>query len=179
MIVSNLIKPAAVAATAFGILMLPGLLAAQAPTNVPSGRPDPSRVSPSGNYLAARHASQQRDAAAASAYYRAALKGDPRNSELLEGAFLSVISDGEMDEAIRLAERLVQLDRNHRLARLVLGVRALSLQPQPTLQHRRGWARTAIALGGTQIVLLTAVILLNLDRLAKVGEVLQALSDLR
>ena len=76
MIVSNLIKPAAVAATAFGILMLPGLLAAQ---SIPSGRPDPARVSPSGNYLAARHASQQRDAASASAYYRAALRADPKN----------------------------------------------------------------------------------------------------
>lgn len=62
---------------------------------------------------------------------------------------------------------------------IVLGIRALSLQPQPTLQQRRGWAKTAIALGSVQIVLLTTVILLNLDRLAKVAEVLQALSDVR
>ena len=62
---------------------------------------------------------------------------------------------------------------------IVLGMRALSLRPQPALQQRRGWARTAIALGSVQIVVLATVILLNLDRLAKVGEVLQALSDLR
>jgi tetratricopeptide (TPR) repeat protein len=83
------------------------------------------RVSPSGSYLAARHASVQRDSSAASVYYRAALKADPRNSELLERAFLSVVADGDMDEAIKLAERLVAVDRNHRLARLVLGVRSL------------------------------------------------------
>jgi len=112
-------------------LMLPATLSAQqrtsrAPTqsNVPPWN-EIVRVSPAGSYLAARHASVQRDAAAASVYYRAALKSDPRNSELLERAFLSVIADGDMDEAIKFAERLIQQDRNHKLARLVLGVRAL------------------------------------------------------
>lgn len=62
---------------------------------------------------------------------------------------------------------------------IVLGLRALSLQPQPALEQRRGWAKGAIALGGVQIALLTTVILLNLDRLKQVGEVLEALSDLR
>ena len=84
MSVSNLIKSVAVAAIAFGILMLPGMLAAQAPT-----KPDPARISPSGNYLAARQASQQRDAAAASTYYRAALRADPKNPELLDRAFIA------------------------------------------------------------------------------------------
>lgn len=62
---------------------------------------------------------------------------------------------------------------------IVLGMRALSLQPEPALRQRRGWAKAAIALGTAQIVLLTTIILLNLDRLAQVREVLQALSDLR
>lgn len=62
---------------------------------------------------------------------------------------------------------------------IVLGFRALSPQPAPALEQRRGWAQGAIVLGSVQIVLLTTIILLNLDRLARVGEVLQALSDLR
>jgi uncharacterized membrane protein YadS len=62
---------------------------------------------------------------------------------------------------------------------IVLGMRALSLQPEPALQQRRGWAKSAIALGTAQIVLLATIILLNLDRLARVGEVLEALSYLR
>jgi tetratricopeptide (TPR) repeat protein len=84
-----------------------------------------ARTSVSGAYLAARHAGVQRDASAASAYYRAALRGDPRNVELLERAFLAVLADGEVDEAVRFAERIIQHDRNDRIARLVLGVRAL------------------------------------------------------
>ena len=120
MSVSNLIKPAAVAATAFGILMLPGLLAAQAPA-----KPDPARVSPSGNYLAARHASQQRDAVAASTYYRAALRNDPKNPELLDRAFIASLAEGDIEEAVRLAERVLQVSKNDRTARLVLGVRGI------------------------------------------------------
>ena len=84
-----------------------------------------SRISPSGGYLAARHAAARRDWAAASAYYRNALKSAPRNPELLSRAFLAVLFDGDIDEATRLADRILQLDRNDRTARLVLGVRAL------------------------------------------------------
>jgi len=84
-----------------------------------------ARVSPTGSYLAARHASVQRDAAAAAAYYRSALRADPRNRELLERSFLSLLAAGEIDEAVRLAERTVKFDREDRIARLVLGVRAL------------------------------------------------------
>jgi tetratricopeptide (TPR) repeat protein len=84
-----------------------------------------ARYSPSGNYLAARHAGTERDSRSASAYYRAALRADPKNPNLLERTFLSVMIDGEIDEAVKLAERLVQFDKTHRVARLVLGVRAL------------------------------------------------------
>lgn len=84
-----------------------------------------ARISQSGSYLAARHAGSQRDAAAAAAYYRAALKADPKNAELLERAFLALLANGEADEATKLAERIVQNDRSHRIARLVLGVRSI------------------------------------------------------
>ena len=83
------------------------------------------RVSAAGNYLAAREATSERDAGAASAYYRAALKGDPKNPELIERTFLAALADGDVDEAVKLADRLVQIDRGHRIARLVLGVRAI------------------------------------------------------
>jgi tetratricopeptide (TPR) repeat protein len=129
-IASILTRRFAAAALGAVVLMLPSTLSAQRANRTPTHSEMPSwhevvRVSPSGSYLAARHASVQRDATAASVYYRAALKSDPRNSELLERAFLSVVADGDMDEAMKLAERLVAVDRNHRLARLVLGVRAL------------------------------------------------------
>jgi Flp pilus assembly protein TadD len=100
------------------VLCLPGTLAAQSPS-----RQELSRVSPSGSYLAARHASSERDAVAASAYYRAALRADPRNSELLDRAFVSVLAEGDIEEAVRLADRVLQINRNDRIARLVVGVR--------------------------------------------------------
>lgn len=108
------------ATLAAAILVGPAALSAQTPT-----RPEAVRVSPAGNYLAARHASAQRDAAGASTYYRAALRADPRNNELLDRAFVSVLAEGDIDEAVRLAERIIQTNRNDRVARLVLGIRAL------------------------------------------------------
>ena len=86
------------------------------------------RISPTGNYLAARHAGAQRDATSAAIYFRAALRSDPRNPELLERAFLATLAEGDMEEAIRLAERIVQIDRSDRIARLVLGIRALKFK---------------------------------------------------
>jgi tetratricopeptide (TPR) repeat protein len=91
----------------------------------PSGVPEFSSTTASGSYLAARHAGQQRDAAAAATFYRSALKRDPNNSELLDRVFLSFLVDGEIDEAVKFAERVVQADKNDRVARLVLGVNDL------------------------------------------------------
>jgi tetratricopeptide (TPR) repeat protein len=124
---------------AAGILVLaaaavPTALAAQ-PATSPNSR-ELARISPAGNYLAARHAGGQRDVSSAAAYYRAALRTDPKNSELLERTFLTVLLDGNVEEAAKLAERVVALDKAHRVARLVLGLRAMKQkQPQAARQH--------------------------------------------
>jgi tetratricopeptide (TPR) repeat protein len=112
------IRSFAIAAAA--LWMLPQAIAAQAPN-----AHDTARTTPAGNYLAGRQANLERDADAAATYFRAALRADQRNPELLEMTFYSVLADGEMDEAVRLADRLLQLDRNNRNAHLVLGVRSL------------------------------------------------------
>ena len=125
---SSLVRAVAVAAGAAAVVILPGFLAAQATTEsgARSGR-DSQTAGIAGDYLAARHASTGRDAASAAAFYRAALKADPRNKELLELAFYAELADGNIDEAVKLADRMVQVDRSARTgnARLVLGVRAL------------------------------------------------------
>jgi len=99
---------------------LPSALAAQAPTPQ-----ELSHATASGSYLAARHAGVERDSGTAAAYYLNVLKADPRNADLLSRTFLSVLTEGDIDEAGRLADRLIQLDRSDRIARLVIGVRAL------------------------------------------------------
>jgi tetratricopeptide (TPR) repeat protein len=122
-----------------GVVFLPGALAAQSlARQEPQSavREQSSRLSSAGSYLAARHASAQRDAAAAAAYYRAALRADPKNTELLERAFISVLANGEIDEAVRLGERVLQVNKNDRVARLVVGVRAIKTkQWQLARQH--------------------------------------------
>ena len=90
----------------------------------------------SGSYLAARHAGVSRDAAAAAIYYRAALRGDPRNPDCSSRAFMAVLQNGEIDEAVRLAERLLQVDKSDRVARLVLGVRAIKQKQYPAARQQ-------------------------------------------
>ena len=88
-----------------------------------------------GSYLAARHASVDRDATAASAFYRSALRSDPKNSELLDRAFISSLADGDIDEAVKLAERILTIDKNNRVARLVMGVHQLKQKQYATAQQ--------------------------------------------
>ena len=124
----------------------------QAAQSVPT-QLDLARNSPSGNYLAARSANVDRDAAAASAYYRAALKADPKNSDLLELSFYSELAGGNLEEAVKLADRLLAIDKNNRNARLILGVHALKLK-----QYKD--ARTQLAQAGRDpITNLTATLL--------------------
>ena len=102
------------------ILSLSSAYAAPAPS-----QQDVSPDNAAGNYLAARHAGIERDAASAAAYYLNVLKTDPHNADLLSHAFLSVLTDGDVDQAAKLADKLLQVDHNDRIARLVLGARAL------------------------------------------------------
>src|SRR5260370_11459016 len=132
MIPSPLLRRAVVAAVAVLALACGGMVSARAQAQPREGL---SRTSPSGSYLAARHAGGQRDVAAAASYYRAALRGDPRNNELLGRTFLAVLANGEVDEGGRLAQRVLQVDKNDRIARLVLRVRALQ-QKQYTAARR-------------------------------------------
>jgi tetratricopeptide (TPR) repeat protein len=99
-----------------------------APIELSAQAPSPhdlSGLTAAGSYLAARHAGQMRDAQAAADYYRAALKLDPKNNELRDRAFLSLLVAGDIDEAVTFADRIIRTDKSDRIARLVLGVHAL------------------------------------------------------
>jgi Flp pilus assembly protein TadD len=81
--------------------------------------------SQSGNYLAALVAGADRDTSAAAAYFREALRADPRNPELLERAFAAALANGNMADAFQLSERLLTRDPGNSLAHLTLAVRAI------------------------------------------------------
>src|SRR3954469_6800320 len=121
----------AIAAVAITALAVPGSLSAQTPdrptdnsAQFPSSR-DLKSLTTAGSYLAARHASVERDASSAAAFYRSALRSDPKNNELLDRAFISSLAEGDIDEAVKLAERVLIIDKNNRVARLVAGARDL------------------------------------------------------
>ena len=91
-----------------------------------------ARSSPAGNYLAARLATAERDTSAAAAYYRALVRVFPRNGEILERAFLTLLADGSIDEAVDIAQRIVRIDPEHALSRLVLGIKAVKTKQYVT-----------------------------------------------
>src|SRR5258707_1379465 len=95
---------------------------------------DLKSLTTSGSYLAARHASVERDANSAAAFYRSALRTDPKNNELLDRAFISSLADGDIDEAVKLADRILTQDKSNRVARLVVGVRDLKQKKYATAQ---------------------------------------------
>jgi tetratricopeptide (TPR) repeat protein len=105
------------------LVNVPVELSAQAPN-----AQELSGLTASGSYLAARHAGRQRDAAIEAAYYRAALRRDPKNGELLDRAFLSLVVGGDITEAVKYAERIAAADKNDRVAKLVLGVNGIKLK---------------------------------------------------
>jgi tetratricopeptide (TPR) repeat protein len=111
-------------------VMVPGLVESEA--QEPSRA---NRVSVSGNYLAARHATLHKDAAAAATYYRAALRRDPRNADLLGQTFIAVLLSGDVEDAVKLAERVMQVNKEDRIARLVLGVSALKKKQYHTARQ--------------------------------------------
>ena len=51
-----------------------------------------------------------------------ALRTDPKNNELLDRAFISSVAEGDIDEAVKLAEQILTVDKSNRVARLVVGV---------------------------------------------------------
>src|SRR6476660_3290390 len=129
-----------IAAVTVAALAAPGLLLPQTPEHTgddsaqfPS-KSDLKSLTTSGSYLAARHASVERDANSAAAFYRSALRTDPKNNELLDRAFISSLADGDIDEAVKLADRILTLDKSNRVARLVVGVRDLKQKKYATAQ---------------------------------------------
>ena len=76
----------------------------------------------------------ERDASSAAAFYRSALRSDPKNNELLDRAFISSLADGDIDEAVKLADRILTIDKSNRVARLVVGVRDLKQKKYATAQ---------------------------------------------
>ncbi len=112
-----------------------------------------------GSYLAGRMARDGNDSAKAAEYYSGALLHDPDNVVLIEQAFMSEASEGFGPNAEKLAERLVAVEPQHRLAHMYLGVRDFKAGAFKTAeQHFRasssgpiGELTSALALGWVKL----------------------------
>jgi tetratricopeptide (TPR) repeat protein len=73
-----------------------------------------------GSYLAGRFAYSQHDITAAAQYMARALNIDPADRTLLQRTVTLLVADGRIDEALKLAPRLVEADPTARIAHLLL-----------------------------------------------------------
>ncbi len=74
-----------------------------------------------GNYLSGRLARGDHDTAVAADFYSKALAEDPGNEIILEQAFLLEAASAHWDRAIELAQELVKVEPQHRIAQFLLG----------------------------------------------------------
>jgi tetratricopeptide (TPR) repeat protein len=141
-ILSFPVRRAGLAALALAgmIWCVPQSVTAQSPST--SSLTGSRAVSASGNFLAGRHATSEHDAAAAANFYRQALNVDKRNNELLAQTFLSLLENGDVDGAGRLARQVLTADKDDRIARLVLGVRAIKRKQYDVAREQLGQATT-------------------------------------
>ncbi len=75
-----------------------------------------------GSYLAGRFARGLNDTDKAAGFYNSALMFDPASEMLLEQALLMEATRGSWSEAQRMAEELISVQPQHRMAQLVLGL---------------------------------------------------------
>ena len=96
----------------------------------PHGGADAEAASPpavpgatvTGNYLAARYARAQREDGEAASFLLAALKKAPDDPILMSRAYIALTIEGRVAEAIDIARRLLETDKEAALAHIVVAV---------------------------------------------------------
>jgi tetratricopeptide (TPR) repeat protein len=99
-------------------------VAAQNPAAAPDKPAMPATEKLFGEYLAGRHAQEERDFPAAAAWYDKAIVADPDSPELISRTFLMAVGAGDFDRARQLAPAVLKIDPSDALAQLVMVVQA-------------------------------------------------------
>jgi len=79
----------------------------------------------SGNYLAALVAGLSSDTAAAALFYSEALKFDPHSADLAERAFVTLLAEGNMTEALRLSQTVSRKNPGNGIVQLISAINAI------------------------------------------------------
>jgi tetratricopeptide (TPR) repeat protein len=105
--------------TAFAVAFaVPMFAISPAPANAAKAAP----VSISGQYLSARHADNQKDAAAAAKLYKNVLATDPKNATLLQRTFFALVASRQTGNAVKIAERLIAINPRDSVAGIALAL---------------------------------------------------------
>ncbi|WP_085882555.1 tetratricopeptide repeat protein [Oceanibacterium hippocampi] len=121
---------------AAGLLILSGCAATeQTTTRASAGGADASgaravllanaTATLSGDYLAGNLARSERDTDAAAQFYLRALDRDPDDLILLQSAFVALLADGRIGDALPLADRVRSIGRLSQLAGVVMATNAI------------------------------------------------------
>ena len=109
-----------------GLALVVAAACAPRSTTAEATAPDaPMSTSPLGQYLAGIHAERMKDFGNAADFLEQALQADPDNPALLLETYLLMVSEGRIDEAVPLAERVVAYDPTSPHAWLTLAVHAV------------------------------------------------------
>lgn len=136
-------------------LRLASLMLALSSVACLAATPTDAARSLSGNFLASRSAAQAKDSAVAAVYLEAALKQDPGNPGLIEQLFLMRLTNGDVAAAEQLAPDVLKFNSQHRMARLVMGLKAF--REQKYEEARADFAEAAYTpLGELTSTMLTA-----------------------
>lgn len=88
----------------------------------------------SGNFLAAIIAGSAQDIGPAAKFYSEALKLDSKNKDLLDRALLTSLADGNMSEAFRFSEKILQANPKSPLPNLTLAVKSFKTRQFPQVR---------------------------------------------
>ena len=112
----------------FGALALAGALSACAGlngTSTTSPADTSAEASGYGDYMSARLAAEQHDLSDAARLYRESLSDDPDAPDVLGHAFFDTAENGDVEDAARLANRVVAQETDNRAARMTIAVVAI------------------------------------------------------
>jgi len=121
-------RTARIAPTAYALsrgLLVSGLIGVSALTATAARADTDFANTLSGNYLAALVAGMSNDPTSASRFYSESIKFDPRSADLAERAFVTLLAEGKMTEALPLADTVAKRNSGSGIARLAQGVRAI------------------------------------------------------
>jgi tetratricopeptide (TPR) repeat protein len=146
-------------------------LGACAGTNSATTTAGDAQATEFGNYLSARFAASQHNLKDAAVYYRKSLESDPTDQQLLALAFFFSTSSGDIDDAARLAEKVVAAAPSDRAGRLTLAVVAMK-------RHDYADARKQVALSAKGQFTSLTVALIDGWAAAGMGDKAAAIADL-